>query len=115
MTLITGAGNRRTIKDIIYYKYIILIDIYYLCFVIYLEFIGIIIDHSFHYSKIQERINYILLCNSLYILYAIMKDKYDFTKTTFVFENQIILSKKNFNFQKKNLIEKMYTNMEKKM
>ena len=30
-----------------------------------------------------------------------MKDKYDFTKTTFVFENQIILSKKNFNFQKK--------------
>ena len=30
-----------------------------------------------------------------------MKDKYDFMKTTFLFKNQVILSKKNFNFQKK--------------
>ena len=44
-----------------------------------------------------------------------MKDKYDFMKTTVLFENQIILSKKNFNFQKKKFIEKMDTNMEKKM
>ena len=92
-----------------------MINIYYLCFIIYLAFIGIIIDYSFHYSKIQEHINYIVLCNSLYILYVIMKYKYDFMKTTFLFENQIILSKKNFNFQKKNFIEKMDTNMEKKM
>ena len=92
-----------------------MIDIYYLCFVIYLEFIGIIIDHSFHYSKIQERINYILLCNSLYILYVIMKDKYEFIKTTFLFENQNILSKKISIFKKKICIEKMDTNMEKKM
>ena len=32
-----------------------------------------------------------------------MKDKYDFMKTTVLFENQIILSKKNFNFQKKKI------------
>ena len=30
-----------------------------------------------------------------------MKDKYDFMKTTFLFENQIILSKKKFQFSKK--------------
>ena len=112
---LTGAGNRRSIKDIIHYKYIIIIYIHYICFIIYLTLIGIIIDYSFNHSKIQEHINYILLCISLYILYVVIKDKYDFIKTTFLFENQIILSKKNFQFSKKIFIEKMDTNIEKKM
>ena len=65
--------------------------IYYLCFMIYIEFKDIIIDNLFHYSKIQEHINYIVLFDSLYILYQIMKAKYDFIKTTSLFENKIIL------------------------
>ena len=65
--------------------------IYYLCFMIYIEFKDIIIDNLFHYSKIQEHINFIVLFNYLYILYAIMKAKYDFMKTTSLFENQNIL------------------------
>ena len=69
------------------YKYIDVIYIYYLCFMIYLAFIDIIIDNSFLYSKFQEHINYIMLLNSLYILYAMMKTKYDFMKTTSLFEN----------------------------
>ena len=44
-----------------------------------------------------------MLCISLYILYVIIKDKYDFIKTTFLFENQIILSKKKFQFSKKKI------------
>ena len=64
---LTGAENGRRIKDLIYKKYIIVFYIYYLCFIIYIEFIDIIIDYSFHHSKIQEYINYIVLLNSLYI------------------------------------------------
>ena len=65
--------------------------IYYLCFIISLAFVDIIIDNLFHYSKFQEHINYIVSFDSLYILYQIMKAKYDFMKTTSLFENKIIL------------------------
>ena len=41
-----------------------------------------------------------MLFNSLHILYAIMKTKQDFIKIASLFQNQIILSKKIFIFQK---------------
>ena len=56
-----------------------------------------------------------MLCNSLYIFYAIIKTREDFMNTITFYQNQIISSKKYFFSEKKIFIAKIKVNMEKKM
>ena len=92
----TGAGNRRRIRHLIYYKYIFIFLIYFLYFIIYLIFI--IYQYWLFISlfNIRKYIKFMATSSSLYIIYAIIKYKQDFTKTGSFYKSKNYLEKKIF-------------------